>query len=113
MLVAVRMGCAPLPRWQRPRRRWMRRLRWASWARILAFTRNPFLVRVLKSRLLFKHRGKAKDFEFFQRKSPPDTGRFAWLGTSGSFALLVAILAGRLMLRRLLFSRRHGWPGDK
>src|SRR5580704_15897100 len=79
MLRAVIMG------WEHPRRsflssrRWIRRLRLASFRRMLGFTRNPSGRRVLEKADTSFNTGKAGGFRVFPNYQPPKAGDFAWL----------------------------------
>src|SRR5271165_2643799 len=79
MLAAVIMG------WEQPRRsflssrRWMRRLLWASFRRMLGFTRNPSGRQVLEKADTSFNTGNAEGFRALPNFQPPKAGDFACL----------------------------------
>src|SRR5215472_7354304 len=60
----------------------MRRLRFFSCRRILAFTRNPSRLRSSRKYSTFLDSENTEGFRAFQGISPPTSGEFAWLGSS-------------------------------
>src|SRR5271168_4910773 len=82
MLAAVIMG------WEQPRRsflssrRWIRRLRLASFRRMLGFTRNPSGRRVLEKADTSFNTGNAEGFRASPNNHPAKPGDFAWLRAS-------------------------------
>src|SRR5450631_2112878 len=83
MLDAERTG-----RWPRiglvlSSRRWTRRLLRLRRCRILAFTRNPFLLVAMWFGHFIKHRRNTKGFRVFQKISKQTRDAFAWFRTSG------------------------------
>src|SRR5215208_57535 len=66
MLRAVSMGRSQPWRFCLSRRRWMRRLRWANWRRILVFTRNPSLGVEAEKFATYQTPQKAGGFRDFQ-----------------------------------------------
>src|ERR1700722_3612766 len=77
MLAAVKAGRRMLPSRFLSRRRSIRLLRLRSCWRILAFTRNPFLLVVMVARYNIKHRRIHKGFRVFQKILAPTTIGFA------------------------------------
>ena len=86
-----RSGCwlAVIMGWQQPRRsflssrRWMRRLRSASFRRMLGFTRNPSGRLVLEKADTSFNTGNAQGFRVSPIIRPSKVGDFACLRTSG------------------------------
>src|SRR5215472_14823929 len=79
----------------------MRRLRFFSCRRILAFTRNPSRLRSSRKYSTFLDSENTEGFRAFQGISPPTSGEFAWLGASGVTNAGLAHLAGCESLRWL------------
>src|ERR1700676_791783 len=85
MLAAVIMG------WEQPRRsflssrRWIRRLRLASFRRMLGFTRNPSGRLVLEKADTSFNTGNAEGFRVSPHFHPPNAGDFACLRSRRGF----------------------------
>src|SRR5207245_7158883 len=84
MLLAVNMGRPQSPKSVLSRRRSMRRLLLVNLLCIVAFTRNPSWLRVLRKVDTFSNPGNTERFRVFYEILPPIIGGFASLRTSGN-----------------------------
>src|SRR5262249_51622292 len=82
MLRAVIIGWAQPRRSHLLRRRWMRRLLFRSFRRMMVFTRNPFVHPVLEKADTPINTGKTEGFRVFHEFLPANARNFACLGTS-------------------------------
>src|SRR5262249_53972789 len=81
MLRAVIIGWAQPRRSHLLRRRWMRRLLFRSFRRMMVFTRNPFVHPVLEKADTPINTGKTEGFRVFHEFLPANARNFACLGT--------------------------------
>src|SRR5437879_11437600 len=79
MLLAVNMGRPQSPKSVLSRRRSMRRLLLVNLPCIVAFTRNPSWLRVLRKADTFSNPGNTERFRVFYEILPPIIGGFASL----------------------------------
>src|SRR5437879_11824458 len=79
MLLAVIIGLEQSPRSAWFKRRWMRRLLFVSFRRMLGFTRNPSVRPVVEKSDTPLDAGNHKGFRVSQKKIPPNAGDFACL----------------------------------
>src|SRR5207244_9539157 len=82
MLLAVNMGRPQSPKSLLSRRRSSRRLLLVNLPCIVAFTRNPSWLRVLRKVDTFSNPGNTERFRVFYEILPPIIGGFASLRTS-------------------------------
>src|SRR5713226_6693050 len=83
MLLAVNMGRPQSPKSVLSRRRSMRRLLLVNLPCIVAFTRNPSWLRVLRKVDTFSNPGNTERFRVFYEILPPIIGGFASLRARG------------------------------
>src|SRR5262249_46721199 len=86
MLRAVIIGWAQPRRSHLLRRRWMRRLPFRSFRRMMVFTRNPFVHPVLEKADTPINTGKTEGFRVFHEFLPANARNFACLGARGGQA---------------------------
>src|SRR5262249_19665116 len=91
MLRAVIIGWAQPRRSHLLRRRWMRRLLFRSFRRMMVFTRNPFVHPVLEKADTPINTGKTEGFRVFHEFLPANARNFACLGTRLIFRTLTGV----------------------
>src|SRR5262245_46698383 len=90
MLRAVIIGWAQPRRSHLLRRRWMRRLLFRSFRRMMVFTRNPFVHPVLEKADTPINTGKTEGFRVFHEFLPANARNFACLGSRPARILATA-----------------------
>src|SRR5437016_6220595 len=104
MLLAVNMGRPQSPKSLLSRRRSSRRLLLVNLPCIVAFTRNPSWLRVLRKVDTFSNPGNTERFRVFYEILPPIIGGFASLRARLGFQLLL-LLRVCLCVRRIAVSQ--------
>src|SRR5712671_1521418 len=116
MLLAVNMGRPQSPKSVLSRRRSMRRLLLVNLLCIVAFTRNPSWLRVLRKADTFSNPGNTERFRVFYEILPPIIGGFASLMPSSRIPPATALERGRARvspcsLHPLLWHSYRLWQG--